>query len=118
MSTALRRIAINAGGAYVPGLNAVLAGAVLAAHELGWEIFGISDGYEGLLFRDRYPNCGLSNLSISSISGFIDGAGASLGTSQIDPFHVRKVTDEYVSTARMSFSKLCATNGLKASSAW
>jgi 6-phosphofructokinase 1 len=96
MSGSSRRIAINAGGTYVSGLNAVLAGAVLAAHELGCEIFGINDGYEGLLFRARYPDRGLPKLTNGAIAGFIDGAGASLGTSRIDPFHVRQVTDDYV----------------------
>jgi 6-phosphofructokinase len=36
MDTVLHRIAINAGGGYVPGLNAVVAGAVLSVSKLGW----------------------------------------------------------------------------------
>ena len=43
-----RRIAINIGGGFVPGLNAVITGAVLAAGELGWEVVGIRDGFDGL----------------------------------------------------------------------
>jgi len=39
-----------------PGLNAVITGVVLAASELGWEAAGIRDGFEGLLFPDRYPD--------------------------------------------------------------
>jgi ATP-dependent phosphofructokinase / diphosphate-dependent phosphofructokinase len=38
MTSGAQRIAINCGGGYVPGLNAVVTGAVLAAHKLGWEI--------------------------------------------------------------------------------
>ena len=36
--TVPRRIAINIGSGYVPGLDAVVAGAVLAANGLGWVI--------------------------------------------------------------------------------
>jgi 6-phosphofructokinase len=39
-----KRIANNWRGAYVPGLNAVLAGAALAARELGWEVVGVHNG--------------------------------------------------------------------------
>ena len=47
MKTSIKRIAINFGGGYVPGLNTVITGAVLAASKLGWETVGIRDGYEG-----------------------------------------------------------------------
>ena len=33
-----RRIAINIGSGYVPGLDAVVAGAARAANGLGWDI--------------------------------------------------------------------------------
>ena len=36
-----KRIAITVGWGYVPGLNAVITGAVLAANQLGWEAVGI-----------------------------------------------------------------------------
>ena len=32
-----RRIAINVGAGYVPGINAVITGAALAAGKMGWE---------------------------------------------------------------------------------
>jgi transketolase len=47
----------------VPGLDAVVAGVTRAAHELGWSVAGIRDGYEGLLFPKRYPNGGLLPLT-------------------------------------------------------
>jgi hypothetical protein len=34
----MHQIAINFGGGYVPGLNAVVTGAVLAARQLGWRV--------------------------------------------------------------------------------
>jgi hypothetical protein len=37
MTLQTKRIAVNFGGGYVPGL---IAGTVLASRELGWEVFG------------------------------------------------------------------------------
>ena len=39
-----KRIAIMVGAGYIPGINAVVAGASLAAGKLGWELVGILDG--------------------------------------------------------------------------
>ena len=58
MKSSSRRIAINMGGGYVPGLNSVITGAVLAASELGWEAVGIQDGFDGLWFPERYSEPG------------------------------------------------------------
>ena len=92
MTTSTKRIAINLGGGYVPGLNAVIHGAVLAASELGWEIVGIRDGYEGLLFPDRYPQGGLVRLAPALMEELAGATGCILGTaSRTDPFHVRTV---------------------------
>ena len=63
MTRQTTRIAVNFGGGYVPGLNAVIAGTVLASNELGWEVVGIQDGYDGLLFPGRYPGGGLVPLT-------------------------------------------------------
>ncbi len=92
MTTATKRVAINLGGGYVPGLNAVIHGAVLAASQLGWEIIGIRDGYEGLLFPDRYPDDGKLRLTPSLMESLAGSTGCVLGTaSRTDPFHVRTV---------------------------
>lgn len=95
MQTTQRRIAVNFGGGYVPGLNAVITGAVLAASELGWEIVGIRDGYDGLLFPDRYPDGGLVKLIPSLVQNLAGAGGCILGTAaRNDPFHVRVVNAE------------------------
>ena len=90
-----RRIAINIGGGYVPGLNSVITGAVLAASELGWEVVGIRDGYEGLLFPERYPQGGLLKLTPQLMESLAGATGCVLGTaSNTDPFHVRTVNPD------------------------
>jgi 6-phosphofructokinase len=92
-----KRIAINFSGGYVPGLNAVIKGAVLAANELGWEVVGIHDGFEGLLFPERYPQGGLVKLTVPMVEDSTGAAGCILGTSaKSDPFHVRTINAENI----------------------
>jgi 6-phosphofructokinase 1 len=43
------KIAVNTGGGDAPGLNAVIRGVVLAAHQKGWEVYGIKHAYHGLI---------------------------------------------------------------------
>lgn len=92
MSIANKRIAINVGAGFVPGINAVVMGAALAAGKLGWDLVGIRDGFDGLLHPDRYPDGGLLPLGPRLIDN-LDPAGAGvLGQSgRVDPFHVRTV---------------------------
>ena len=54
-----KRIAIMVGAGYIPGINAVVAGASLAASKLGWELFGILDGFEGYSSSRKIPEGGL-----------------------------------------------------------
>jgi 6-phosphofructokinase len=95
MKAQIKRIAINFGGGYVPGLNAVITGVVLAASELGWETVGIRDGYEGLLLPDRYPDGGMVKLTPQILENLAGTSGCIVGTAaQSDPFHVRTVNTE------------------------
>jgi len=95
MTAHSKRIAVNFGGGYVPGLNAVITGVVLAASELGWEVVGIRDGYEGLLFPERYPEGGMMALTPASVKNLAVAGGCILGTAaQSDPFHVRTINAE------------------------
>src|SRR5512136_2311730 len=97
MQTPLKRIAVNFGGGYVPGLNAVITGVVLAASELGWEVLGIRDGFDGLLFPDRYTDGGLVKLTIPIVENLAGATGCILGTAaQSDPFHVRTINAENI----------------------
>ncbi len=94
MNTTLKRIAVNVGSGYVPGLNAVITGVVLAASELGWEVVGIRDGFDGLLFPENYVDGGLIPLTPQRIEN-IDLAGTILGTAvRNDPFHVRTINSD------------------------
>jgi len=95
MQTPLKRVAVNFGGGYIPGLNAVITGVVLAARELGWEVLGIRDGFEGLLFPDRYPHGGVMTLAPAHVENLAGTTGCILGTAaQSDTFHVRTINAE------------------------
>ncbi len=76
MSTKIRRIAVNTGGGDAPGLNAVIRAVVLAAEELGWEVYGIREGYDGL-FEDG----GVYRLDRQSVRGITHLGGTILGTT-------------------------------------
>lgn len=75
-----RKIAINTGGGDAPGLNAVIRAAVLAALERGWEIYGIRDGYNGLIMPEDFPEGGLIKLDRNSVRGITHLGGTILGT--------------------------------------
>jgi len=95
MATPAYRIAINIGGGYVSGLNAVVTGAVLAGARLGWDTVGIRDGFDGLLFPDRYADGGLITLTPELVEYTAGAADVILGTApRTDPFRVRTVNAE------------------------
>jgi 6-phosphofructokinase 1 len=95
MNTKIRRIAINVGAGFIPGINTVVAGATLAAGRLGWEVVGIRDGFDGLLHPEHHPDGGLVPLDRQRVE-HLDPAGVSvLGQSpREDPFHVRQVNED------------------------
>ena len=91
----LRRIAIMVGAGHVPGLNAVIMGAAMAAGRLGWEMVGIRDGFDGVLHPERFPDGGLVTLSPQLIENLDPNGAGLLGQApRVDPFHVRHVNDD------------------------
>ena len=54
MTSHVRRIAVCTGGGDAPGLNAVIRSVAIAAANRGWECYGIRDGFNGILFPERY----------------------------------------------------------------
>jgi len=86
-----RRVAVNIGSGFVPGLGAVVAGATLAAHNVGWDIVGIRDGYDGLLRPEHYPAGGVETLTRGAVDT-LAGGGSLIGTgARSDPFRVRTI---------------------------
>jgi phosphofructokinase-like protein len=75
------RIALSTGGGDAPGLNAVIRAVVLSAHQRGWETFGISRGYEGLLRPGGTDHDGLIPLGPDAVRGITHLGGTILGTT-------------------------------------
>lgn len=77
----IKKIAISTGGGDAPGLNAVIRAAALSANRLGWEVYGVRDGFHGLLLPEEYPSGGLIPLTRERVSGITHLGGTILGTS-------------------------------------
>jgi ATP-dependent phosphofructokinase / diphosphate-dependent phosphofructokinase len=77
----IKKIAISTGGGDAPGLNAVIRAAVLAALNRGWEIYGIRDGFNGLLMPEQYIDGGLVRLNRDTVRGITHLGGTILGTT-------------------------------------
>ena len=81
MSKHIRRIAICTGGGDAPGLNAVIRSVVISATRRGWECYGIREGFNGILFHERYPGGGVFRLTPEKVRGIGHLGGTILGTT-------------------------------------
>jgi 6-phosphofructokinase 1 len=70
------RIGVLTSGGDCPGLNAVIRAVVVSANNMGWEVLGFVDGYEGLLCPVRYRM-----LESRSTQGILAHGGTILGTT-------------------------------------
>ncbi len=113
------RIAINTGGGDAPGLNAVIEAVVMSAHNRNWEVYGIKNGYAGLLDTDEIVRLAPEKVHRISILG-----GTILGTTNKgNPFQMpisnlagdvelRDVSDKVVENfKRLRFDCLVAVGG-------
>jgi len=72
----IQRIGILTSGGDCPGLNAVIRAVTKKAiHEYGYEVIGIKDGFEGLLFNRH------KKLDERDVSGILTLGGTILGTT-------------------------------------
>jgi len=103
IDTKQKRVAIMVGAGYIPGINAVVAGAALAAGKSGWELVGIRDGFEGILHPEKYPNGGLFPID-PQVLNMDPNTSSVLGQSaRMDPFNVRTINElEMVEEVDMS----------------
>lgn len=77
MTKPIRTIGITTGGGDCPGLNAVIRAAVKSAIlKHGWNVIGILDGFDGLIWPDR-----CRPLTLKDVSGILPRGGTILGTT-------------------------------------
>ena len=113
------RIAINTGGGDAPGLNAVIEAVTMSAYHRGWEVFGIKNGYQGLLDTDEIVRLTPEKVrNISSTGGTILGT-----TNRGNPFampvkkvdgelEIKDVSDRVIENfKRLKFDCLIAVGG-------
>jgi ATP-dependent phosphofructokinase / diphosphate-dependent phosphofructokinase len=86
-----RRIGISTGGGDCPGLNAVIRAVVKCAiNKYGWEVVGIEDGFDGLI----YPEQKSRPLTLKDVSGILPRGGTILGTTNRgNPFQYKMMED-------------------------
>jgi len=86
----MKRIGILTGGGDAPGLNAVIRAAVKTAHGVyGCQVFGVRDGFDGLLEDD-----GVFELTTEHVRGILPRGGTILGTANRgNPFARKMVVD-------------------------
>jgi len=99
------RIGILTGGGDCPGLNAVIRAVVKSASRLGWETYGIGNGFEGLL---EPVSCTL--LDQREMGALLTSGGTVLGTSNRGRFVAKKghgenarIPDEILDQAKRNF---------------
>ncbi len=87
----IKRVGILTGGGDCPGLNSSIRGAVYRAKDYNYEVYGIQDGWKGLVKGAINP------LFLSDVEEIIDRGGTFLGTSRLNPYKidngVKKVLD-------------------------
>ncbi len=102
------RIGILNGGGDCPGLNAVIHGVVGAADQLGWEVIGFRDGFEGLLPPGDY-----TVLKPKDTIGILKLGGTILGTTNKGHFiakvgngDIAEVAAEIIAKAKRTMDQL------------
>ena len=102
------RIGILNSGGDCPGLNAVIHGVVGAADQLGWEVIGFRDGFEGML-----PPGDFTVLKPKDTIGILKLGGTILGTTNKGHFvakvgkgDIAEVPPEVVAKAKETMDRL------------
>lgn len=106
---AKKKIGVLTSGGDCPGLNAVIRGVVRAADNLGWDVVGFRDGFEGLL-----PEGGdYMVLNRRTTAGIMHLGGTILGTTNRGHFVAKvragekaAIPDEIIEQARKTFHHL------------
>jgi len=77
-----KRIGILTGGGDCCGLNPAIRGAVYRANDYHYEVFGIRDGWRGLIDGNLFK------IHLQDVEELVDKAGTFLGTSRTNPFKI------------------------------
>ncbi|MBU1125335.1 MAG: 6-phosphofructokinase [Candidatus Omnitrophica bacterium] len=102
----MAKIGILTGGGDCPGLNPVIRAVVRKAHNEGYEIIGIRNGWKGLIENNTIT------LDLASVSGILPKGGTILGTSRTNPYKKEGGVDKVKETIRaLGIDALIAVGG-------
>ena len=76
----MKRIAVVTSGGDAPGMNAAIRAVVRTGLDKGWEVFGVRNGYLGLVTDNIDP------LEARDVGGIIQQGGTMLGSSRCPEF--------------------------------
>lgn len=76
----MKRVAVITSGGDAPGMNAAVRAVVRVGIDLGLEIFGVQEGFAGLIKREIIP------LDMRDVSGVMQLGGTFLGTTRSEEF--------------------------------
>ena len=80
----MKRIAVLTSGGDAPGMNAAIRAVVRTGIQNGWEIFGVKNGYEGLINGIFVP------LGTRDVGGILGRGGTVLGSARCQEFKTEK----------------------------
>lgn len=81
------RLAVLTSGGDAPGMNAAIRAATLVGTAAGWEVFGVRQGYQGLL-EDKFEPLGPRD-----VQRIVREGGTILGSARCKAFHERESRD-------------------------
>lgn len=90
----MKKLAVLTSGGDSPGMNPAIRAVARTCTQLGIEIIGIENGYQGIFDRQFTP------LGVLEVSGKIRDAGTFLGTSRCDRFRQKEGQEEALSILR------------------
>ncbi len=76
----MKKIAVLTSGGDAPGMNAAIRAVVRTGIDRGWEVFGVNQGFEGLITGD------FRQLSVRNVGGVIQRGGTILGSTRCAEF--------------------------------
>jgi 6-phosphofructokinase 1 len=76
----MKKIAVLTSGGDAPGMNAAIRAIVRGGLAQGWQVFGVRNGYAGLLADD------LQSLAARDVGGIIQSGGTVLGSARCPEF--------------------------------
>ena len=76
----IKRIAVLTSGGDAPGMNAAIRAVTRAAVDKGWDVFGVRNGFAGLVNGDMIP------LGRRDVGGVLEKGGTFLGSARSEEF--------------------------------